>query len=231
MGTVGLNVLRRILAHRGRGAEAADLVDRYLPTARQIGDLQILSPALITAAVSAWVEATRRDRARTSLREFDDATRDGPTEYRELQLPGGGTHLSASRRRRARGGVAGADPSRMRTRNAMTTVHAVLAEMRGDRRARRGDVGRRRPPGARGAIRSSARTRSTAWHDACRRSREHPTPNAPGRRRARSSPSSASPSRRDRGSGPCCSPMSSPRQRPSRPRVRDWRRSMPSRSA
>jgi len=61
-------------------------VERYLHTARQIGDLQILSPALVTAAVVAWMN--RDDpTAAGYLHEFDDATRDGPTEYRELQLP------------------------------------------------------------------------------------------------------------------------------------------------
>ena len=132
VGTVGLTYSARILAHRGELDEASALVERYLHTARQIGDLQILSPALVTAAVVAWKRDDTQD-AITRLGEFDDATRDGPTEYRELQLP------EAVRICRNLGDVelaetlAGSRPVFViRTKNAMASVHALLAEMQGD---------------------------------------------------------------------------------------------------
>ena len=86
VGSVGLTYSARIMAHRGALDEAASLVERYLPSARQIGDLQILSPALVTAAVVAWGRGDATG-AVERLHEWDDATQDGPTEYRELQLP------------------------------------------------------------------------------------------------------------------------------------------------
>ena len=132
VGTVGLTYSARIQAHRGELDEASALVERYLHTARQIGDLQILSPALVTAAVVAWKRDDTQD-AITRLGEFDDATRDGPTEYRELQLP------EAVRICRNLGDVelaetlAGSRPVFViRTKNAMSSVHALLAEMQGD---------------------------------------------------------------------------------------------------
>ena len=232
VGTVGLTYSARILAHRGKADEAAALVERYLPTARQIGDLQILSPALVTAAVVAWSSGDA-PAAIERLREFDDATRDGPTEYREFQL------TEAVRVCRLHGDIELAETlvgSRpvfvVRITNAMSSVSALLAEMRGDHASAPLRCSRRRSTDGRpGAIRSSARTRWTGSRGARRRSLGRPTPIAPGRWRARSSPSSASRSRRGRRSGTCCSPMWSRRQRPSRPRDRDWRRSTPSRSA
>jgi tetratricopeptide (TPR) repeat protein len=132
VGTVGLTYSARILAHRGQPDQAASLVERYLQTARQIGDLQILSPALVTAAVAAWARGDVPG-AIERLREFDDATRDGPTEYRELQLP------EAVRICRSHGDVdlaetlAGSRPVFVvRTTHAMSSVRGLLAEMRGD---------------------------------------------------------------------------------------------------
>jgi class 3 adenylate cyclase/tetratricopeptide (TPR) repeat protein len=132
VGTVALTYSARILAHRGQVDEAAALVERYLHTARQIGDLQVTSPALVTAAVVASMNGDAPT-AVGHLREFDDATQDGPTEYRELQLP------EAIRICRTLGdlelaeALAGTRPVFVtRTRNSMMSVRALLAEMRGD---------------------------------------------------------------------------------------------------
>jgi class 3 adenylate cyclase/tetratricopeptide (TPR) repeat protein len=132
VGTVGLTYSARILAHRGTVDLAGELVERYLHTARQIGDLQILSPALVTAAVVAWMN--RDDpTAAGYLHEFDDATRDGPTEYRELQLPEAVRICRTLADPRFAEVLAGARPVVVaRTRNAMLSVRALLAEMRGD---------------------------------------------------------------------------------------------------
>jgi tetratricopeptide (TPR) repeat protein len=132
VGTVGLTYSARILAHRGRLDDAASLVERYLSSARQIGDLQILSPALVTAAIVAWASGDAPG-ALELLREYDGATRDGPTEYRELQLP------EAIRICRLHADVgftetlAGSRPVFVvRTTHAMSSVRALIAEMRGD---------------------------------------------------------------------------------------------------
>jgi len=132
MGSAALTYSARIQGHRGDLDAAAALVERYLPTARQIGDLQILAPALVTAAVVAGMQgdpATATER----LREFDDTTRDGPTEYREFQLP------EAIRVCRLLGdlelaeALAGSRPVFVqRIKNAMSSVGALLGEMRGD---------------------------------------------------------------------------------------------------
>ena len=67
------------------------------------------------------------------MREFDDATAEGPTEYREFQLP------EAIRVCRLLGdlelaeALAGSRPVFVqRIKNAMSSVRALLAEMRGD---------------------------------------------------------------------------------------------------
>ncbi|MGZ5213110.1 MAG: ATP-binding protein [Actinomycetota bacterium] len=132
VGTVGLTYSARILAHRGRVDEAAELVERYLHTARQIGDLQIASPALVTAAVVAWM---KRDAptATEYLREFDDATQEGPSEYRELQLPEAIRICREHDDLELAEALAGTRPVFVtRARNSMRSVGALLAEMRGD---------------------------------------------------------------------------------------------------
>jgi tetratricopeptide (TPR) repeat protein len=132
VGTAGQTYSARILAHRGRLDEAGDLVERFLHTARQIGDLQILSPALVTAAVVAWRTADAAT-ASERLREFDETTREGPTEYREFQLT---EAIRICRDHEDLGfaeRLAGDRPVHVvRTRNSMLTVRALLAQMRGD---------------------------------------------------------------------------------------------------
>ena len=131
-----------------------------------------------------------RDDAPTAiehLREFDDATRDGPDRVPRAAAARGDPHLPDARRtsswpRRS----PGAGPSSsIRTRNAMSSVRALLAEMRGELERRRGDASRRRRmPGMPGAIRSSARTPWTGWRGARRRSVDDRTRRcADGRRR------------------------------------------------
>jgi class 3 adenylate cyclase/tetratricopeptide (TPR) repeat protein len=86
VGTVARLYRARVLAHRRQLQEAEDMVAQVLPAARQIEDLQILSPALVAATVTASV-AGRHDEVLALIREFDELTRSGPAEYREVQLP------------------------------------------------------------------------------------------------------------------------------------------------
>jgi class 3 adenylate cyclase/tetratricopeptide (TPR) repeat protein len=76
----------RVLAHRGDATAAISLADSFLPTARQIEDLQILGPSLMVAAV-AHAAGGDLERGRALAEEFDAVTRGGPREYREIYLP------------------------------------------------------------------------------------------------------------------------------------------------
>ncbi len=74
----------RVLAHRGNVTAARPEIERLLPLARTIEDLQILAPALISAAL-VEVASGAHDEALARLREFDELTEGGPAEYREIQ--------------------------------------------------------------------------------------------------------------------------------------------------
>jgi class 3 adenylate cyclase/tetratricopeptide (TPR) repeat protein len=76
----------RVLAHRGAAGDAVEMATAFLPTARQIEDLQVLAPALMAATV-AHAAIGDTDTARSLAAGFDRATASGPTEYRELYLP------------------------------------------------------------------------------------------------------------------------------------------------
>jgi tetratricopeptide (TPR) repeat protein len=132
VGSVGLSYRTRVLAHRGEECGIEELLERALPVARQIGDLQVHAPALVAAAVG---EHARGNAAAALgyVREFDDATKGGPTEYRELQSPdvlriclaNGEVNLAAQ--------VLGDRPVFVaRTKHAVLTGRALLAEARGD---------------------------------------------------------------------------------------------------
>jgi class 3 adenylate cyclase len=121
----------RVLAHRG-DAQAAELVASYLPVARQIEDLQVLAPGLAVGVVMA---AASGDHAAVVelAREFDAATADGPTEYRELYLPEVVRALVAADAVDLATTIVGDRPVYVRrTRLAVATVRAVLAEARGE---------------------------------------------------------------------------------------------------
>ena len=86
VGSIGLGYRARVLTHRGQESSAEGLLERAIPVARQIGDLQVQAPVYVAAAV---VEHARGngEAALAHIRAFDDATEGGPTEYRELQSP------------------------------------------------------------------------------------------------------------------------------------------------
>ena len=127
------------------------------------------------------------------VREFEEATRDGPTEYRELQSPEiirlclarGDVELAAQ--------VLGDRPVHVaRTQHAVLTGKALLAEARGDLEAAArlfADAAERGPPTA---IRSSARMPSTAWRAASRGSAASMVARMRATRPRSSSPASAS---------------------------------------
>jgi class 3 adenylate cyclase/tetratricopeptide (TPR) repeat protein len=75
-----------VLMHRGRPAEAAPLLERFVPVARDAGDPQVVVPAFAAAARFA---ATRDDlpAALDLLRELESRTRTGAALYRPNYLP------------------------------------------------------------------------------------------------------------------------------------------------
>jgi class 3 adenylate cyclase/tetratricopeptide (TPR) repeat protein len=85
IGVIALTEKARVLVHRGQVREAAALEDDFLPRARQIGDPQVLVPALTAGAL---IERARGDlrKAVRLLEELDRATPAGAPD-RAVALP------------------------------------------------------------------------------------------------------------------------------------------------
>jgi class 3 adenylate cyclase/tetratricopeptide (TPR) repeat protein len=75
-----------VLLYRGRPQQAAPLVEEFLPRARDVGDLQVLVPALVAAAKLA-VARDDLSHAAKLAREFEEATQTGAPNYRARYLP------------------------------------------------------------------------------------------------------------------------------------------------
>jgi tetratricopeptide (TPR) repeat protein len=76
-----------VLLQRGELEAAAELLEKFVPVAREIGDAQVLVPAL---AASAQLAVARGDVAAAVgfAREVETRTRTGASMYRPLHLPG-----------------------------------------------------------------------------------------------------------------------------------------------
>jgi tetratricopeptide (TPR) repeat protein len=128
--SIGLSYRARVLAHRGRPVDD-ELIERSLPVARQIGDLQVQAPVFVAAAI---VEHARANgpQAIEHVRAFEVATRDGPTEYRELQSPEVVRVCLANGEAELAARVLGERPVFVaRTKDAVLSGRAALAEARG----------------------------------------------------------------------------------------------------
>ena len=122
----------RVLAHRGDTATTVELAEVFTPAARRIEDLQVLAPALVVAIV-AHAAAGDQTQALALADEFDAATAAGPTEYRELYLPEVVRVLIAAGEPDLAERIVGDRPVHVRrTRLAMMSSRALLAEARGD---------------------------------------------------------------------------------------------------
>jgi len=75
-----------VLVQRGLIEEAAPIVDDVVPRAREAKDLQVLVPALATAAVLA-LAAGQLGSAAALAREVEEVTREGAAAVRTRQLP------------------------------------------------------------------------------------------------------------------------------------------------
>ena len=129
--SIGLSYRARVLAHRGQ-QPPEDMLERSLPLARQIGDLQVQAPVFVAAAI---VEHARGNAssAMEHIRAFDDATEDGPTEYRELQSPEVVRVCLANGEAELATRILGDRPVFVaRTKDAVLAGRAAIAEARGD---------------------------------------------------------------------------------------------------
>jgi tetratricopeptide (TPR) repeat protein len=86
MTIIALTQKALVLVQRGRTEEAAPLVDEVLPRAREAQDLQVLVPALATAAALA-VAAGQLGSAAALAREVEEITREGAAAARARHLP------------------------------------------------------------------------------------------------------------------------------------------------
>jgi class 3 adenylate cyclase/tetratricopeptide (TPR) repeat protein len=120
-----------VLAQRGAVAEATDVRERTLPRAREIADMQVLAPALATAAVIS-LRASRAAEAAVYIEELEAVTR-GVSFTRAREL------TEALRVCQTAGAVGlaerfldGLEPALARHRYSVGAARATLAEMRRD---------------------------------------------------------------------------------------------------
>jgi class 3 adenylate cyclase/tetratricopeptide (TPR) repeat protein len=122
----------RVLLHRGRAGDAAPLLDSWVPVAREVGDPQVVVPALAAAAEAA---ATSGDlRAAVELvREVEERTHGGAPLYRPNYLPqfvsialaGGASELVEAF-------LAGPYRSSGRASHSVVAARAIVAEQSGE---------------------------------------------------------------------------------------------------
>ncbi len=119
------------LAYRGLAEDAAALAREFLPRAREIGDPQILIPALTAAA---WAEFSRGDvdTAVALVRELEEATREH-LDWRPGTLPECLRILvAAGSIEEARRYLGSAEPRAPRDRHDILTGRAILEEAAGE---------------------------------------------------------------------------------------------------
>jgi hypothetical protein len=123
----------RVLLWRGATGEAKALEPEYLPRTRQVGDPQVLVPALASAAAAR--HATGDEAGGIALiEELDESTRSFPASWRAREL------TTAARICAGAGAVASAvtffpsesDPVFARGRHCVASAQAILAEARGE---------------------------------------------------------------------------------------------------
>jgi len=132
IGVIALGEKARVLVHRGQVREAAALEDDFLSRARQIGDPQVLVPAL-TAGAS--IEQARGDlrKAVRLLEELDRATPAG-TPDRAVALPNAlrvcvvAKEIGLGERL-----IEAVAEKTARAAHAVVTAETILAEARGER--------------------------------------------------------------------------------------------------
>jgi class 3 adenylate cyclase/tetratricopeptide (TPR) repeat protein len=128
IGTIALSYKAHVLVHRGEVTTAATLVDEFLPGARDIEDPQVLSPALVIAAL---VERAKGHlpKAVGLIDELEAITRGRAGSSRYWQLPEAlRIALAAGARELAGRLLEGPDPYSARERHVVLTGQAIFAE-------------------------------------------------------------------------------------------------------
>ncbi|MBA3716730.1 MAG: AAA family ATPase [Actinobacteria bacterium] len=128
-GPWGLSYKAHVLVRRGQHARAAELEPELLARAREIGDPQVLAPALVTAALirQAHGELDAALELATALEEATPSAQFRTTYLSEavrVCVAAGASEQAASL-------VAGTEMSTPRSRHAVLTARAVIAEAAG----------------------------------------------------------------------------------------------------
>ncbi len=126
---IALPYRAHVLAQRGDHREAAGLAQEFLPRAREIGEPQVIVPAL-TVAASLEETAGRTDRAAALLEEMIDATRD--RSQLRAWASCGSFRASGGRADLIERLLEGVDGPGARNRHTVAGGWAILAEARGD---------------------------------------------------------------------------------------------------
>ena len=115
-----------VLVRRGQVTEAAELEEGLLARSREIGDPQVLAPALVAAALIRQSQG-QRDSALQLVDEFADAT---PTPMFRMTYLGDVVRVCVATGALERGIklIPGAEPTAPRDRYAVLTARAALAE-------------------------------------------------------------------------------------------------------
>jgi len=130
IGIFALSYRARVLAARGRLAEAVADQGRFLPAARASGDRQVLVPALVIAAVTELARGATST-AHALLAEYDEATR-GYEAWRAHELPHAArVAVAVGAEALVEAAVAEANQWLPRDRCCVATAQAVLAEAEG----------------------------------------------------------------------------------------------------
>ncbi len=129
-GPWGLSYEAHVLVRRGQVAQAAEIEEELLSRAREIGDPQVLAPALIAAAL---IEQARGElpAALDLTAEFEEVTRE--PQFRLTHLPDAvRICVVAGAMERGRSLLSGRKLSAAGFRHALLTAKAVLAEGAGE---------------------------------------------------------------------------------------------------
>jgi len=129
---IALPYRAKVLLLRGDLRAAAPLVEQFLPRAREIGNLQILVPALISAALAEQARGNPGE-ALARVQEFAEVTRDRAAWTRGVHLPDAFRLLTSAGELELAETLPPTETEvDTRTKHAVETARAILAEARAE---------------------------------------------------------------------------------------------------
>jgi class 3 adenylate cyclase/tetratricopeptide (TPR) repeat protein len=129
---IALPCKARVMLLEGKIQEAADLAAQFLPMAREIRDLQVLLPALGTAALIERATGNASSAVRL-IEEWSEKGREGTNWLRGLNLADALAVLTAERASEsARALIEGFRPRCAHENHALVTGRAIMAETQGE---------------------------------------------------------------------------------------------------